>query len=95
MSINKREPETGISHSDQRGMQLDSVQPGPGDCKEEVDWKKAFQILSASLSRQFVSGSVIYLIAMDVKKQAGEEALSVMAEAVCLNRDRSVHKFMG
>ena len=95
MSVNKREPETGISHSDQRGVQLNTVQPRSGDCKEEVDWKKAFQVLSASLSKQFVSGSVIYFIAMDVRNHVGEDAFSVMVEAACLNRDKGVQNFMG
>jgi hypothetical protein len=95
MSTSDGESRVGPVCSNKRGVLEHDVQHRQRDSEGETDWKTAFQVLSASLAKQFVSGDVVYLVSRDVKKYAGEEAFRVMGEAACLNRDRLVHEFMG
>ncbi len=102
MSTDSGQPEAGLCGSDRGRLRHDDVQPGtPGGGSPEAspggvdDWSVAFKVLSGAISRQFVSGDLLYLLALTLKREVGIEAARVFADHADLNRDRQVHTFMG
>lgn len=60
-----------------------------------VDWRRAFQILSASVGREWVGGDVISFIAGNVMREAGEFVGREFVRHVKDQRRSNINSFMG
>ena len=104
MSTDSGQPEAGLCRRGGGRVRANDVQPGEATggspdaragADDETDWRQAFRVLSATLSRQMVSGDLLYLVALSIRDNAGVEPAREFAEHVGLNRDRRTHTFMG
>ena len=66
-----------------------------GACHGDTDWENAFKILSALISKQFVSSDLLKLTAYGLRDIAGEQVAKEFAIHAGLNRDKSMQNFMG
>jgi hypothetical protein len=66
--------------------------PKPTPKQPAVDWKRAFQHLSVILGKQWVSGDMIFLIAMDLQNECGDDAADEFLALVLDNGDMLMPK---
>ncbi len=104
MSANYRKPPVGGDSSNRRRMLPTNVQPrstSSRSSKEQArdvvqpDWERAFKILSAQLSKSWVSSDCLILLAYELKDKVGDEAARVFVEHLSLNREKETQEFMG
>ena len=104
MSANYRKPPVGGDGSNRRRMLPTNVQPRPTksrSSKEQArdavqpDWEHAFKILSAQLSKSWVSSDCLILLAYELRDKVGDEAARVFVEHLSLNREKETQEFMG
>ena len=104
MSTNYRKPQLGGDGSNRRRLLPANVQPrpaksgGPNEQNGEAvppDWEQAFKILSAQLSKAWVSSDCLILLAYELRDKVGKEAARVFVEHLSLNREKTTQEFMG
>jgi len=61
----------------------------------QPDWEQAFKILSAQLSKAWVSSDCLILLAYELRDKVGDEAARVFVEHLSLNREKTTQEFMG
>lgn len=60
-----------------------------------VDWKKAFDTLSESIGRQWVSGDMLFLISKSLEAETRPEVVLAFLDGVKRTRQKHVQDFMG
>tara|TARA_B100001123_G_scaffold348512_1_gene397991 strand:+ start:3506 stop:3835 length:330 start_codon:yes stop_codon:yes gene_type:complete len=61
----------------------------------DTDWENAFKVLSALISKQFVSSDLLRLTAYGLRDLVGEQVAKEFAIHAGLNRDKPTQDFMG
>jgi hypothetical protein len=59
------------------------------------DWHRSFQLLSACLGREMISGDLVALVAMNLASVAGEEPAKEFLRCLRMNRSSFTDSFMG
>ena len=67
----------------------------PEENVEDIDWRKAFQELSAVLGRQMISGDLIHFVASGLEEKCGMEVANKFLHWVRGQRDSFTEDFMG
>jgi hypothetical protein len=99
--------QAGIERSDGRGGGLlgndvqrceeiaRSADASFGENDEEIRWRQAFRVLSSVLSRQWVSGDLLVLVAYELRDHFPDEVVREYVEHAGLNRSKIAQNFMG
>ena len=105
MPTSKQEPGVVRVNGNRGGLLVNDVQRSeeiprgtnafPRETDEEASWRHAFRVLSAVLSRQFVSGDLLVLVAYELRDHLSDEAVQEYVEHAGLNRSKIVNNFMG